>query len=150
MIHRILTRKVGRHDFELSVFCNAETPEIVAYYDSSGKHIPRSHLHRERDPNYYIEKEYEVVALLRDPSAHFIVISETSSSNYAFATESQQSQIRSTILHVISAEWPAALVITCNRANAFEESDSTLKEIVRGLGAAILVDLEITRAKLNP
>lgn len=149
LLHRLLYKKVGSHDFELSVFCGESEPRIVAYYDSSGKTEPRSHREREQNPNYYIEKEYEVIELLRDPSAQFIVIPATRSANYTFVTDRQKSQIKSTMLHVLSAEWPAALVVTCDEKNAFEEDDLLLKQVVRALGAAVLVDLELVRADLN-
>ena len=145
LLENLLGKKVGKHDFELSVFCGAEEPRIVAYYDSSSRIWPRSHAERANNPLYYVEKKYEVVELLRNPSAHFIVKSnlEKKRGDYQFVTEHQKRQIKSTILHVISAEWPAAIVITCNQAGAFQEDDEVTKELIRGLGSAILVDLHL-------
>jgi hypothetical protein len=147
MLENLLAKKVGKHDFELSVFCDAEEPKIVAYYDSSSRIWPRSHVERTNNPLYYVEKKYEVVALLRNPVAQFIVKSnlEKSKGGYEFVTAHQKRQIKSTILHVISAEWPAAIVVTCSKAGAFQEDDEVTKELVRGLGSAILVDLHLSQ-----
>lgn len=145
LLEQILNKKVGNNDFEISVFCGRDQPKIVAYYDSSSRIWPSSHEERKKNPNYYIDNQYEVVEVLCNPSTDFIVISDTRdpSHSYNFRNDRQKEHLRSSIIHLVSPEWPAAMVITCNRTGAFSEEDDVLKEVVRGLGAAVMVDLQL-------
>lgn len=144
LLEQLLSRKIGAQEFAISIFCDAENPKIVAYYDSNSRRVPRSKPHRDENPKYYVEKGYEVVKLLNNPSTGFIVKTDLmkDSQSYNFVTGQQRRQIRSTILYAISPVWPAAIVVTCNKAGAFSQNDQTLKDLIRGLGSAILLDLD--------
>lgn len=144
LLESLLNKKLGKFHYELSVFCDKSEPEIVAYYDSSGKFVPRSQTKRNENPKYYIESNYEVVELLNDPSTQSIVIEDTKTekSDYSFTSDEQKSSIQSTLLHCIEPAWPAVLVVTCNKDKVLGNADS-FKEAFLGVYNAIAGDLNM-------
>lgn len=117
LLEGLLQTNLGRHHYELSLFCGSEAPEIIAYFDSNGNMTPRSHSKRAENPQYYIENNYEVVEILKDPSTETQFIENTlaDSEDYSFTSEEQKGKVRSTLLHCIDVRIPAAIVITCNK-----------------------------------
>jgi hypothetical protein len=132
----------GSH-FELCIFVDAKEPLLFSYFDSNNDIRARSMAEREGDPSYYIDKGYEVTALLRHPTSHVRVVTDTldAKSKYVFTTAEQRRQLRSTLLLCLDLATPCALVITSNERNAFDEADDKLMSFVKYIGRLIRFDL---------
>lgn len=119
LLEGLLQANLGHNHYELSLFCDANEPEILAYFDSNGNMTPRSHVKRLENPNYYIENNYEVVELLKAPSTETQFVENTlaDTEDYSFTSEEQKGKVRSTLLHCIDVRIPAAIVITCDKEN---------------------------------
>jgi hypothetical protein len=145
LLEALLAKKLGRFHYELSVFCDKEHPEIIAYYDSSGNLNPRSQQKRANNPKYYVDEDYEVVEILNNPNTQSIVIEDTKSgdSDYSFADDSQRTNIQSTLLHCIEQRWPAVLVITCNKQKVLGSAEG-FREAFLGVYNAIAADINMS------
>ncbi|KQV78112.1 hypothetical protein [Rhizobium sp. Root1220] len=132
----------GSH-FELCVFVDPEQPLLFSYYDSNHDKAARSMSHREKNPTFYIEKGYEVTAVLKNPTSHSKVVQDTQNvdSRYVFTTDEQRKQVRSTLLHCLDLYTPCALVITSNEPNAFPEKDEQFMSFIKFIGSLIRYDL---------
>lgn len=117
LLERLLNANLGSHHYELSLFCGANEPEIVAYYDSNSNTTPRSHTHRKANKLYYIENKYQVVEILKKPSTrtHYIKDTQSDAEDYSFTSDAQKGKVRSTLIHCVDIKWPAAIVITCDK-----------------------------------
>lgn len=137
-LEELLRSWVGPYHYELSVFSNRDFPEIVAYYETGGQTVPRSHVARQQDPEYYKKMKYEVAELLEHPSPEVIYIPETESHDmrYSFVDESQRMRIKSTVLHCLSVDVPRALVVVCDRRRTLRE-DIRLTTLIQAMGVAI-------------
>lgn len=135
-------RLPGAH-FELCVFVDDKQPLLFAYYDSNRATAARSMSRRRREPNYYVDAGYEVVKLLRQPTSRPRIIEDTTApaSKYEFTSPEQKKQIRSTLLLCIDVSKPCALVVSCDRVNAFTEKDAELHAEVKFLSSLIRYDL---------
>ena len=143
-LERILKKNLGEYHYEFSLFCNAEFPEIIAYYDSNLNTSPRSKEKRIKDKEYYIKEKYEVVELLRNPSSipHYIANTQVKAEDYSFSSEEQKKNVRSTLIHCIDFNWPAALVITCDKERVLGIDDH-FKEAFLAIFKAIATDMYI-------
>ena len=139
-----LKRYIGRkYYFELSIFTNSNTPLIYAYYDTHGNNKPSSYTRRSKNPRYYIEKKYEVVELLSNPSSKIFIIPSTKEYNYNFIDNKQKKQIGTQIMYCFHMENPYVLVITCNKSNVFKETDYVLKSFIQNIGRILNSDILI-------
>ena len=132
----------GSH-LEFCVFIDAEQPLLFSYYDSQHDVVARSMAARNANPYFYVEKGYEVTKLLRAPSSHPTIISDThaDSTGYRFTTDEQRRQIRSTLLLSLDLQAPITLVVSSNEPNAFNREDPQLMSFLRYVGATIRCDL---------
>ena len=132
----------GTH-FELCVFVDADQPLLFSYFDTNRDVTARSMAERARNPLYYLEKNYEVTKLLRKPTSHPRIISDTydKTTDYAFTTPQQRKQVRSTLLLCIDKVTPCALVITSDEKDAFREGDEKLLFFVRYIAELVRFDL---------
>jgi hypothetical protein len=132
----------GSH-FELCIFVDPDQPLLFGYYDSNHDKSARSMSHRQRNPAFYVEKGYEVTALLKAPTSHTKILqdTQTADSKYVFTTDEQRKQVRSTLLHCLDLSTPCALVITSNEPNAFPEKEEQFMSFVKYLGSLIRYDL---------
>jgi len=142
LLEGVLQQNLGKHHYELSVFCGAEFPEIISYYDTNRNTVPRSKVKREQDKNYYINKKYEVVELLRNPSTRTQYIENTlsHSEDYSFTSEEQKNKVRSTILHCVDINWPSVIVITCDKEKVLGANDE-FREAFLAIYTGIATDL---------
>lgn len=155
LLESILTDKLGKHHYELSIFTNPVTPEIVAYYDSNYNTSPRSKKARIDDKDFYVKNKYEVVEILRYPSSqtHYIPNTHAIDEEYTFSSTEQKEKVRSTILHCIDIDWPAAIVITCNKEKVLGNDDQfkeTFLSIYKAIAADIYLGSLIHRISLSP
>lgn len=132
-----------RYYFEVSVFTDTQQPFIFAYYDTNGNNKPSSYLMRQKNPNFYIDNGYEVIELLSKPSSQIFIIPSTKEFNYNFVNNKQRKHISSQIMYCFHMENPYALVITCNKANAFKSNDLILKKFVQNVGRILNSDILI-------
>lgn len=130
----------GTH-FEFCSFVDREMPLMFAYFDSGGDFVSRSMEAREKDPNYYVSARYEVVGLLRKPSSQPLILKDTSGTGYTFATDTQRTQIRSTVLFCPDVSAQFALVVTSNKKNAFTQKDSNVLLFIKYVAESICFDL---------
>jgi hypothetical protein len=132
----------GSH-LEFCVFIDAEQPMLFSYYDSQHDIVARSMESRKFNPDFYIEKGYEVTKLLRTPSSHPAIISDTHAdgARYRFTTDQQRRQIRSTLLLSLDLQAPIAMVVSSNEPNAFNPDDPQLMSFIRYVGETIRCDL---------
>jgi hypothetical protein len=132
----------GTH-LELCVFINADQPLLFSYYDSQHDDVAKSMAARRGNPNFYIEKGYEVTKLLRQPSSHPVIIGDThvAATGYRFTTDEQRRQIRSTLLLSLHLEAPIAMVVSSNEKNAFNRDDAKLMSFLKYVGELIRCDL---------
>ena len=131
----------GRH-FELCVFVDKDNPLLFAYFDSQQRTVSRSFSKRAGNPNYYSEKEYEIVRLLQDHSSRVVVINDTlNSKQYHFATEAQKTQIKSTLLQCIDVSVPCGIVITSDIPKAFDEKNATFMSFFHSIAGLVRYDL---------
>jgi hypothetical protein len=132
----------GTH-LELCVFINADQPLLFSYYDSQHDDVAKSMAARRGNPNFYIEKGYEVTKLLRQPSSHPVIIEDThvATTGYRFTTDEQRRQIRSTLLLSLHLEAPIAMVVSSNEKNAFDRDDTKLMSFLKYVGELIRCDL---------
>lgn len=144
LLESLLKKKLGNFHYELSIFCGKEEPEIVAYYDSSGNLVPRSQAKREENPRYYIESKYEVVELLNAPSSRSIIIDNVKKDEdkYSFTSPTQKKTINSTLLHCVESQWPAVLVLTCDKSSVLGNSKE-FEDAFLGVYNAIAADLNL-------
>lgn len=144
LLESLLKKKLGDFHYELSIFCGKEEPEIVAYFDSSGNLVSRSQAKRDKNPKYYVESKYEVVELLNNTPAQSIIIDSTKDydEKYTFTDAKQKQNISSTLLHCVEHQWPAVLVITCNKESVLGGSDE-FKDAFLGVYNAIATDLNL-------
>jgi hypothetical protein len=132
----------GSH-FELCVFVDQREPLLFAYFDSNHNTISRSMAERERNPRFYVEKEYEVTRLLQSPTSQPRVLEDThdSKTNYVFTSENQRKQLQSTVLICLDVSKPCALVVCSNKTNAFTEADPEVMSFIRYVGELVRFDL---------
>lgn len=132
----------GTH-FEFSVFVDEIHPLLFAYYDSGRSRVARTMRERESAPDFYVEKGYEVVKLLRDRSTFPRVIADTyvPEAGYVFATAQQKRQLRSTVLLSVDTGSPCALVVASNKENAFSENDAETMGFLKYIAALVRYDL---------
>lgn len=129
--------------FEVSIFTNAQAPYIYAYYDTNGNNSSSSYPLWQENHQYYIEKKYAVIELLKCPSTEIHIISATKEEDYNFVTEEQRTHILSQVMYCFHMENPYALVITCNKKNAFKKKDKKLKKFVQDIGRILDSDIII-------
>lgn len=132
-----------KYYFEVSIFTNVQEPYIFAYYDTNGNNKPSSYVLRQNNPQYYIEKGYEVIELLKAPSSRIFIIPSTKEFQYNFINEKQRKHISSQIMYCFHMESPYVLVITCDKANAFKTNDLILKNFVQNIGRILNSDILI-------
>ena len=142
LTERKLREMFGPHHYELSVFIDKRHPRIAAYYDSDQNYRPRSAAQRDENPNYYVDKNYEVVELFERRKGGIRIISDTLRNGYE-STPEQRGKIGSTILYCFDNERPAALVATCSEHAEFMDDDDNLRELIRIIAIAIRADLEL-------
>lgn len=132
----------GSH-FELCVFVDAEQPLLFSYFDSNHDVIARSMGDRERNPLFYVQKGYEVTKLLQNPTSQPRILQDTydEKARYAFTSEQQRKQLRSSALLCLDLENPCALVISSNEKNAFSEADAEVMSFIRLVGELVSFDL---------
>jgi hypothetical protein len=125
-----------------------EEPLLFAYFDSNHSTTARNMRERERNPRFYIQKEYEVTRLLQAPTSHPRIINDTYDArmNYVFTSENQRKQIRSSILICLDLAKPFALVVSSNEPNAFPETDPEIMSdpvisFIRYIGESVRYDL---------
>jgi predicted MPP superfamily phosphohydrolase len=133
---RTLSRTLGSHHFELSLFSGGPEPNIMSYYDSAGHDYPRSREDRQRNPSYYRDKGYAVIELLDKQNNPMRILPETRNRDYNFTSEEQVSAIGSTVIYRFSNDPPAALVITCDKQDVFKAEDTEITTFVRAAGMA--------------
>lgn len=132
----------GTH-FELCIFVDGEQPLLFAYFDSNQESTARSMRYREENPLWYLEKDYEVTKLLRQPSSHPKIIQNTEDKRkqYMFASIHQRKQVKSTMLWCFDLDFPCAIVVTSNVKNAFRESDPEVVSFIKFIGSMARFDL---------
>jgi len=130
----------GTH-FEFCVFIDREMPLLFAYYDSGKDSVSRSMKERQRNPKYYIESAYEVTKLLQSPNSQVRILKDTTKADYAFTSNSQRKQLRSTILICPDVEAPCALVLSSNKKNAFRENDMDVILFFKYVAETVYCDL---------
>lgn len=130
----------GSH-FELSVFSDASSPIMLAYFDSKHEASARSMAKRQTNPSYYVDNKYEVCKVLSSPSSEPRIISDTHTANYSFISDQQKRQVKSSVLVTIDMNIPCVLVVASNARNAFDENDSELMSFLRVLAEQIRIDL---------
>lgn len=130
----------GSH-FELCVFVDREMPLLFAYFDSSQDSASRSREERAHNPRYYIEKGYEVTRLLQAPTSQLRILKDTTKTDYAFTSNHQHEQLKSTILMCPDVTAPCALVITSNKKNAFRDKDTDVILFIRYIAETAYYDL---------
>ena len=98
---------------------------------------------RQSDPTLYRRLAYEVVGVLDAPSSYPRVLSDTHAQtvNYAFASDQQKKQIRSSVLLSVDLETPCAFVIASNEFGAFSETDPDVIAFVRAIASLVRFDL---------
>jgi hypothetical protein len=131
------------HHFELCVFVDRELPMLFAYFDSNGTKDAKSMPLRKANPRFYVEHGYEVVKLLQAPTSQPRVLSDTHDveAHYAFISNQQRDQIKSTVLYCIDVTSPCALVVSSNERNAFKDSERELIAFIKFIGALVRYDL---------
>jgi hypothetical protein len=130
----------GSH-FELCVFVDQEMPLLFAYFDSNQTVASRSMKERERNPRFYIENRYEVTRLLQAPTSQPHILKDTTRTPYAFTSNFQREQLRSTILMCPDVKSPCALVVTSNQKGAFRENDTEVVSFIRYVAETVYFDL---------
>jgi len=132
----------GTH-FELCVFVDRDRPLLFSYFDSNHESTARSMRHREENPNWYLDNDYEVTRLLREPSSHPIIISNTEDkrNSYTFTSSQQRKQLKSTMLWCIDLNTPCAIVVSSNAKNAFRDSDPEVVSFIKFVGSMVRFDL---------
>lgn len=132
----------GSH-FELCVFVDAQEPLLFSYFDSNHDIVARSMALRETNPKFYIEKAYEVTKALSNPSSQPRIVGDThaASAAYAFTTEEQRNQIRSSVVLNLDLVRPLALVLSSDATGAFKVPDAKLMPFIRYAGELIHSDL---------
>jgi hypothetical protein len=132
----------GSH-FELCIFVDRDQPLLLAYFDSNRASTARSMQYREENPYWYVEKNYEVLKVLGDPSSHPRIIQNTGrkESKYSFVSTQQRKQLKSTMLWCIDVAAPCAIVVSSNATNAFRESDPEVTSFIKFVGNLALSDL---------
>ena len=132
----------GSH-FELCVFVDAKEPLLFSYFDSNHDTVARSMALRETNPKFYIEKAYEVTKVLSNPSSQPRIVGDTdaASAAYAFTTDEQRNQIRSSVVLSLDLERPLALVLSSDATGAFKVPDAKLMPFIRYAGELIHSDL---------
>lgn len=145
-VEKILCEEIGKHHYELSVFFDKDNPEIICYFDSNKNEIPRSSNERKRDPDYYKKRRYQVVELLLSPVTKPFIIRQTDVAgvNYSFVDEHQKKYIKSSLLYCFDIETPRALVITCDKPDAFRESDLKIITLITAAGLAMRGEYELS------
>lgn len=147
---KILRKQYGNElKFEISLFTNRINPQIKYYYNSTGFSIPSSNSARQANPNYYLEKQYAVVELLKNPPNDVCIKSETSKDNYSFVTEEQKRRIKSQAMFCICNQKPYVLVITCSKKNIFKENDTDFIQFIEAIGNCIKADIEMKNILSN-
>ena len=98
---------------------------------------------RAGDPTYYLTQNYEVNRILQAPTTEprFILDTYVRDTHYAFASDQQRDQVRSSILLCLDLKFPCALVISSNEKSAFRVKDSEVLSFVRFIGEMIHYDL---------
>jgi hypothetical protein len=132
----------GSH-FELCVFVDQREPLLFAYFDSNRNTIARSMGERERNPRFYVEKEYEVTKLLQSPTSQPRVLEDTNDSKtkYVFTSENQRKQLQSSILICLDVSKPCALVVSSNKTRAFTETNREVMSFIKYIGELVRYDL---------
>ena len=132
----------GSH-LEFCVFIDDRDPILFGYFDSNHDTVARSMALREKNPQFYIEKNYEVTKVLANPTSQPRVIGDThdAGAGYSFTTEEQRSQLRSSVLLSLDLQRPIALVVSSNSKDAFDVSDPKLMPFIRYAGELIRSDL---------
>jgi hypothetical protein len=132
----------GTH-LEFCVFVDQDQPVLFGYFDSNHDTTARSMNAREHNPGYYVDNGYEVVKVLKNPSSQPKLIEDTQNrgSHYAFTSNQQRSQIRSSMLLCIDVTTPCVLVISSNEIKAFTVGDPEVVSIIRFVGEIIKFDL---------
>lgn len=146
-LERTLRESVGINHYELSIFSNKDHPEIICYFDSNNNVTPRSCNERKTDPDYYKRKRYEVVELLSSPVNKLIIIGKTShpDAHYSFVDEQQKRFIKSSCLYCFDSGTPRAIVITCDKEEAFQESNQKINTLIIAAGSAMLGEYELQK-----
>lgn len=132
----------GSH-FELCVFVDQTQPLLFAYFDSNHDHVARSMVERERDPDFYTRKGYEVTKLLSRPTSKLRILHDTCDpkEKYMFTSIEQRKQLRSSMLLCLDTSTPCAVVISSNEKHAFPERDAEFVSFVRFVGEQVRLDL---------
>jgi hypothetical protein len=130
----------GTH-FEFCVFVDREMPLIFAYFDSGKDSVSRSMKERQNNPKYYIERGYEVVKLLQSPNSQVRILKDTTKTDYAFTSNSQREQLKSTILMCPNVEVPLALVLSSNEKDAFRGNDTDVILFFKYVAESVYGDL---------
>jgi hypothetical protein len=99
--------------------------------------------HREQNPHWYLDNDYEVTKLLREPSTHPKIISSTEDkkNRYNFTSPQQRKQLKSTMLWCIDLNTPCAIVISSDAKNAFRDSDPEVVSFIKFVGNMARFDL---------
>jgi hypothetical protein len=132
----------GSH-FELCVFVDREQPLLLSYFDSNHASTARSMNERAQNPNWYVEKNYEVLKVLAEPTSHPRILQDTEAkkNSYTFTSPQQCKQLRSTMLWCIDVGAPCAIVVSSNEKNAFRESDPEVSAFIKFIGNLARFDL---------
>jgi len=98
---------------------------------------------REQNPNFYVEKAYEVTRLLQTPTSHprFLKDTHDTKANYVFTSTEQRKQISSSVPICLDVTTPCALVVSSNEKNAFPETDPEVMSFIRYIGESVRYDL---------
>jgi hypothetical protein len=139
----VLRERLPGSHFEICIFVDREQPLLFAYFDSNHSSTARSMRDREQNPNLYIEKNYEVVKVLTNPSSHPLVVRNTErvGTHYAFASKQQRKQLKSTMLWCFDVDNPSAIVVTSNAKDAFQETDAEVESFIKFVGTLARFDL---------
>lgn len=139
---RMVPEAVPGSHFEFSIWTDPKEPKVIAYFDSACNVRPRSDAERKTNPNFYREKNYEVISLLDRPSPEIIWKDRPSAANYNYSSPAQGEKIKSTMLYCFDINRPAVLVVTSNIPGALSR-ESFPDELLRTLSLAIRADLEL-------
>jgi hypothetical protein len=96
---------------------------------------------RQRNPKYYIESGYEVIKLLPSPNSQVRILKDTTKADYAFTSNSQRKQLKSTILMCPDVHAPCALVLSSNEKDAFRENDTDVILFFKYVAETVYCDL---------
>jgi hypothetical protein len=125
----------GSH-FELGIFIDRDQPLLFAYFDSNHEISVKSMEYREHNSYWYLENQYEVTKLFREPGPDPKIIQDTEDkkNHYFFRSAQRRKQLKSTMLWCIDIDIPCAIVVTSNVRNAFLEADPEVMSFIKFIG----------------